>query len=113
MRYRLLLVLVVALAAAAPAPAGARTTAPIAARAQAATYKIDVPKGLSRQIRRAKAADSVPILLPNTVPSEFRRLYPGGGPTADGYSFGMHAARGCNGANACFVSGFTAQRGGK
>src|SRR3954471_10310991 len=60
-----------------------------------------------------KAKTSIPILLPDSLPSDFDALYPSGSGSRREYSFGLAAAPDCGGANACFVADFSARKGGK
>jgi hypothetical protein len=98
---RVLLILLTVLLLVAPGTASAKT------------YSVDVPKTLSRQIAKVKAASDVPVLLPSRVRAERRRLYGRGTHTADGYELGVDLIRGCGGANACAHAFFSAQRGGE
>ena len=95
---RPLLLAVFLLAAAAPV-ASART--------------IDVPKRFATQLERAHAQTEVPILLPQTMRSDFRRHVPEGRATADAWRFDIGAVRNCHQATACFVAEFKAVRDGK
>jgi hypothetical protein len=93
--FRPVLIAFVLLAAAAPA-AAART--------------IDVPQRFATQIERAAAQTEVPILLPQTMRSDFRRFFAEGRATAGAWRFDLAAARGCNQATACFIAEFKAVR---
>jgi hypothetical protein len=84
----------------------------LAAPAWARTHRIDVPKTLAGPLAEARAATSVPILLPSRYLAERKRLYGFGSGDADGYGFSLAAIRRCGGANACTVASFTAERGG-
>ena len=95
---RPLLLSVVLLAAAAPA-AGART--------------IDVPKRFGTQLERTHAQTEVPILLPQTMRSDFEHHFPEGRARPRAWRFDIGAARNCNQATACFVAEFKAVRDGK
>jgi hypothetical protein len=59
-----------------------------------------------------KARTSLPILLPDTMPSDYDALYPSGTGARRSYSIGLAAAPDCGGANACFVADFSARKGG-
>src|SRR3954470_3979880 len=60
-----------------------------------------------------KAKTSIPILLPDSLPSDFDALYASGVGRRREYSIGLAAAPDCGGATACFVADFSARRGGK
>jgi hypothetical protein len=68
---------------------------------------------LADEIREAKAHTPVPILLPDAMPSAFRRHYPEGRASAAGWTFRIGAVRGCGGASACFIAEFRGRDGGK
>jgi hypothetical protein len=95
---RPVLLALVLLAVAAPT-AGART--------------IDVPQRFATQLERAHAQTTVPILLPQTMRSDFRRFFAEGRATADAWRFDLAAARDCNQANVCFVAEFKGVRDGR
>jgi plastocyanin len=84
---------------------------PVHAHMAADSHVTDVPRTLARAIRRVRRQTDVAILLPDTIRTSVRRLYPGGSGDARGYAFGLHAVRDCGGATACFVSSFWADRG--
>src|SRR3954464_3294064 len=60
-----------------------------------------------------KAKTSIPLLLPDSMPSDFDALYPSGFGRRREYSLGLGAVPDCGGANACFVADFSARKGGK
>ena len=99
MRRPLLLALLL-LAAAAPAAGGA-------------TRSIDIPRLFATQLERAHAQTEVPILLPQTMRSDFRRHFPEGRARAGAWRFDIGAARNCRQATACFVAEFKAVRDGR
>ena len=72
----------------------------------AAARTIDVPQRFATQIERASAQTEVPILLPQTMRSDFRRFFPEGRATAGAWRFDLGAARRCNQATACFIAEF-------
>jgi hypothetical protein len=94
MRRPLLLALAL-LAALAPAAGGA-------------TRSIDLPRLFATQLERARAQTEVPILLPQTMRSDFRRHHPEGRARPNAWRFDIGAARDCNTATACFVAEFKA-----
>jgi hypothetical protein len=93
---------VVAAALAGPAVAAAPTT-------------LDLPKFFGKQIAQIKAKSSVPILLPTklTFASRESKLYATGSGTKSGWDLELTLAANCGGANACFLSSFQGERGGK
>src|SRR3954462_4581405 len=78
-----------------------------------ATRSIDLPQLFPTQLDRAHAQTEVPILLPQTMRSDFRRHFPEGRAQPGAWRFDIGAARDCNQATACFVAEFTALRGGR
>ena len=67
---------------------------------------VDLPKLFSKQIDRAKERTTVPILLPQKLPSDFKRHYPAGKANAGGWRFDIGAVRDCHTATACFIAEF-------
>jgi hypothetical protein len=74
---------------------------------------IDVPMRFATQLERAHAQTEVPILLPQTMRSDFRRFFPEGRATASAWRFDLGAARQCNQATACFIAEFKGVRDGR
>ena len=86
----------------------------LAVLAPAATAReIDVPQRFAVQLDRAATQTTVPILLPQTMRSDFRRFFAEGRATANAWRFDLAAARDCNQATACFIAEFKAVEGGK
>ena len=86
----------------------------LAVLAPAATAReIDVPQRFAVQLDRAATQTTVPILLPQTMRSDFRRFFAEGRATANAWRFDLAAARGCNQATACFIAEFKGVRDGK
>jgi hypothetical protein len=85
----------------------------LAPAAGAATRSIDLPRLFATQLERAHAQTEVPILLPQTMRSDFRRHFPEGRARPSAWRFDIAAARGCNQATACFVAEFKAVRDGR
>jgi hypothetical protein len=79
----------------------------------AATRDIDLPRLFERQIERAKARTTVPILLPDTLRSDFRRHFPEGSAGERAWSFEIGAVRDCGSATACFIAQFEGRRGAR
>jgi hypothetical protein len=57
------------------------------------------------------AAKAPPVLLPRALPLDAPHLYASGGSMGKGYDLEIGAVKRCQGANACFVAGFTAVPG--
>jgi hypothetical protein len=72
---------------------------------------VDIPKLFSKQIAKAKAKTQVPILLPQTFRSDFKRHFPEGSSRARRWTFDIGAVRGCHTATVCFIAEFAARRG--
>jgi hypothetical protein len=85
----------------------------LAPAAAAATRTIDLPKLFATQLERARAQTDVPILLPSTMRSDFRRHYPEGRATANAWRFDLGAVRRCHQATACFIAEFKGVRDGR
>src|SRR5215204_759460 len=83
----------------------------IAPPAGSATRSIDLPRLFETQLERARVQTEVPILLPQTMRSDFRNHFPEGRARPDAWRFDIGAARDCNQATACFVAEFRAVRG--
>ena len=79
----------------------------------ASAREIDVPQRFAVQLDRAATQTTVPILLPQTMRSDFRRFFAEGRATAGAWRFDLAAARDCNQATACFIAEFKAVEGGK
>ena len=76
------------------------------APAQGTTRDVDLPSLFAQQIQRARAQTTVPILLPQTLRSDFRRHYPEGRADASAWRFDIGAVRGCGTSTACFIAEF-------
>ena len=83
----------------------------LAPGAAAATRAIDLPDLFATQLERAHAQTTVPILLPQTLRSEFKRHFPEGRARPNAWRFDIGAVRGCTTATACFDAEFTGVRG--
>ena len=79
----------------------------------ASAREIDVPKRFAIQLERARTQTTLPILLPQTMRSDFRRFFAEGRATANAWRFDLAAARDCNQATACFIAEFKGVRDGK
>jgi hypothetical protein len=78
-------------------------------------YNVDLLKVFGPKLRAVKAKTTVPILLPAKLPllDPLKPPYPSAHGKPNAYEFEIDAAKGCNGANACFVATFSGTRGGK
>jgi hypothetical protein len=81
--------------------------------AQGATRDVDLPSLFAKQLERARVQTSVPILLPQTLRSDFRRHFPEGRADASAWRFDIGAVRGCGTSTACFIAEFKGVRGRK
>jgi hypothetical protein len=81
--------------------------------ARAATRSVDLPQLFATQLERSHAQTTVPILLPQTLRSDFKRHFPEGRARPDAWRFDIGAVRDCHTATACFIAEFTGVRGGR
>jgi len=82
-----------------------------AAPASGATQRVDLPRLFATQLERAKLQTSVPILLPQTLRSSFRRHFPEGRADRSAWRFDIGAVRGCGTSTACFIAEFRGVQG--
>ena len=80
--------------------------------AAAALHTTDVPQVFGNRIDRVAQRSGLRVLLPSTLRTEFKRLYPESSSSNSAYSLELGAARNCHGATACFVAAFFGQEGG-
>jgi hypothetical protein len=87
----------------------------VPALAASSDGKVNVPKKFKKHIPKVKEKSGLPVLLPQKmwVPVKPSRSYPASAATENSYTLELDAARGCNGANVCFLAQFSAQRDGK
>jgi hypothetical protein len=85
----------------------------LATSASAAAYKYDVPKLVGKPLVAVKKGTGIPVLLPSSMTTEFRKLYSAGRGRATRYVFEIGAVRNCHSATACFVAEFRGRSGGK
>ena len=82
----------------------------------ASSRKVDVPHKFRKLIPKVKEKSGLSVLLPQKMwaaglkPSH---VFPSGGATEHGYNLELDFAKGCAGANACFLASFTGERDGK
>jgi hypothetical protein len=86
--------------------------APLLAALALAAPTADLTTLFADTLPAVKAQTSIPILLPDTMPSGYDELYPSGVGALREYSIGLAAAPMCGGATACFVADFSARKGG-
>jgi hypothetical protein len=79
--------------------------------AEAALY--EVPDVLRDDVRRVAPKTDVPIRLPATLSLDFdESVFGEGSGRKDSYDFSIGAIDDCGNATACFLAGFTAEKGG-
>jgi hypothetical protein len=82
--------------------------------AAASMHSFDVPKTLGDRVDEARATSNIAVRLPQTIRSEFSKLYGNTLPSVDGrYGLVLGAAPGCTGASVCGVANFYGIRGQK
>jgi len=92
----------------------AAASAGAALAAGPAPRSVDLLRTFGPRVAKVKAATTVPILLPRTLPLGGRyKLYSGGSGARTSYLFSLEGAPNCLGANACFVATFAGRRGGR
>jgi hypothetical protein len=74
---------------------------------------VDLPSVFAGEIQRAQTRTVVPILLPQTLHSSFRRHHPDGTAGPRGWRFELGAVRGCHTATACFIAEFRGRADGR
>jgi hypothetical protein len=87
--------------------------APLLAALALAGAPADLNALFADTLPAVKADTALPILLPDSMPSDYDALYPSGVGSRREYSIGLAAAPDCGGANACFVADFSARKGGQ
>jgi hypothetical protein len=73
---------------------------------------VNLPQLFAGEIRDARTRTEVPILIPDALPSDFRRHFHDGRANPAGWTFRIGAVRGCRGASACFIAEFRGREGG-
>jgi hypothetical protein len=86
--------------------------APLLATLALAHAPIDFNAQFAGTLPQVKAKTSIPVLYPDSMPSDWDQVYPSGGATKKEYSLSVAAAPDCGGANACFIATITGQKGG-
>ncbi len=81
-----------------------------ASTAFATTHTVTLPVVFKSQLSSLHNKGIGPILLPQTMSSEFKHVFPSVITAGHGYELDLGAVKGCHGANACFVAEFSATR---
>jgi hypothetical protein len=71
-----------------------------------------LPGLLDPTVANLKPQTPLPILLPSSMWSDTKTLYPTAGGSEKEWSISLASAKNCGGANACFVADFVAEQGG-
>ncbi len=80
----------------------------------AAATTFNVPATLGDRVDDARAESGIPVLVPETIKSEFKKLFPNSLPAGEGrYALVLGAAKRCNGASVCGVANFYGIEGEK
>ncbi len=87
----------------------------VAATIASSAHSIHPYAALKTALPSVKRHTSVAIYLPATLPTAGSdpKLYAGGSATAKTWNLELSGAPNCGGADACFIAGFSATRGGK
>ena len=92
----------------------AATSTGAALAAGPAPRNVDLLRTFGPRVAKVKAATTVPVLLPRTLPLGGRyKLYSRGAGARTSYVFSLEGAPNCLGANACFVATFAGKRSGR
>jgi hypothetical protein len=78
--------------------------------------KVDLPHKFRKLIPKVKEKSGLPVLLPQKMWAGGLRpshTFPAGAATEHGYVLELDAAKGCQGANVCFLASFAGERDGK
>jgi alkylhydroperoxidase family enzyme len=75
-------------------------------------HNVNLPKLFSGPMAKVESHTSLPVLLPQRFPNEFRRLFASGSGHPHRWRLSLRAAPNC-GADVCFVADFTARRKGR
>jgi hypothetical protein len=75
--------------------------------AAAALTTVNVPTTLGDHLDRAKDRSGIDVLLPETIRTEFKKVYPSSLPSTSGrYALVIGAVKNCNGASVCGIANF-------
>src|SRR3954454_174036 len=72
-----------------------------------------VPGLFTPGVEEVRPHTTVPILLPDSMPTDATELFASGEGTGAGYTIGLAYAADCGGANACFAADFSASKRGR
>jgi hypothetical protein len=81
--------------------------------AAAALHTVNVPDTFGDRIDKVANRSGIPVLLPETIPSYRKKVYPSSFARSGSWSLDLGAAEGCNGANVCSIAYFGAFDQGK
>jgi hypothetical protein len=78
----------------------------------AGAHDADLNALFAAALPKVTAKTRIAVLLPDTMPTEARRLYPEHRQSKAGYTLSLGAVRHCGEATACFEADFMGQKGG-
>jgi hypothetical protein len=81
--------------------------------AAAAVYTVNVPDTFGDRIAKAADKSGVAVLLPETIPSYRKKVYPSSFASQGEWSLDLGVVKGCNGANACGLAYFGGRETGR
>jgi hypothetical protein len=84
----------------------------LAALALAGTHDADLNALFAGALPKVKAKTQIAVLLPDTMPTEAKHLYPEHFQTKRSYTLSLGAVRHCGEATACFEADFMGAQGG-
>jgi hypothetical protein len=85
----------------------------LAALALAGIHNADLNALFAGALPKVKAKTEIPVLLPNTMPTDAKHLFPEHFQTKRRYTLSLGAVRHCGEATACFEADFMGSKGGK
>jgi hypothetical protein len=84
----------------------------LATLALAGAHDADLNALFAHALPKVKARTQIAVLLPDTMPTEARHLFPEHWQTKTSYTLSLGAVRHCGEATACFEADFMGQKGG-
>src|SRR3954451_7159589 len=84
----------------------------LATLALGGVHNADLNALFADALPRVTAKTQVPVLMPDTMPTEIDRLYANSFASRKTYFLDLAGVPGCGGANACFEAEITGQKGG-
>jgi len=78
----------------------------------AAIHPVDLPRTFAPVLAEVEDRTEVAVLLPDSMPTEHRKVFPSGDGRRRSWSLSLASRRSC-GADACFVASFTASVRGR